>query len=105
MVPTDQAVPIGLVVNELVTNALKYAYPDDRGGPIRVTLRRNGEDAMILEVMDQGVGLPAGFDLSAPTKSLGMRLLVNTVRQINATVDAERLDPGTRFAVAIPVGR
>ncbi|CAO3442907.1 sensor histidine kinase [Azospirillum argentinense] len=105
IVPTDQAVPIGLVVNELVTNALKYAYPGDRGGPIRVTLRRDGEDAMILEVMDQGVGLPAGFDLSAPTKSLGMRLLVNTVRQINATVDAERLDPGTRFAVAIPVGR
>ncbi len=102
IIPTDQAVPIGLVVNELVTNALKYAYPAKRGGAIQVSLHRAEDDALVLEVIDHGVGMPAGFDLAAPTKSLGMRLLVNTVRQIDAVATVTALDPGTRFTIRIP---
>ena len=102
IIPTDQAVPIGLVVNELVTNALKYAYPDKRGGTIRVNLRGGADNALLLEVIDHGVGMPAGFDLAAPSKSLGMRLLVNTVRQIDATASVTALNPGTHFAIRIP---
>ncbi|MBP2312885.1 sensor histidine kinase [Azospirillum soli] len=105
VIPTDQAVPIGLVVNELITNALKYAYPEKRRGTVWVTLRKGDDDSLTLEVFDRGIGLPDGFDLSAPTKSLGMRLLVNTVRQIDATVTAMPADPGTRFEINIPMRR
>ena len=102
IIPTDQAVPIGLVVNELVTNALKYAYPHRRGGVVRVNLCKADDGSLTLEVIDHGVGMPAGFDLAAPTKSLGMRLLVNTVRQIDATATVTALDTGTRFEIRIP---
>jgi PAS domain S-box-containing protein len=102
VVPTDQAVPIGLVVNELVTNALKYAYPEGRGGPIWVNLRRAPDGSITLEVLDRGVGVPEEFDLFAPTKSLGMRLLVNTIRQLDATASVSRAAPGTRFEIQIP---
>lgn len=102
IVPTDHAIPIGLVVNELVTNALKYAYAGKRGGRIWVDLRGSGDGSLALAVIDHGVGLPEGFDLSRPAKSLGMRLLVNTSRQIEATVTVVRLYPGTRFEIEIP---
>ncbi|MEZ0168037.1 sensor histidine kinase [Microvirga sp. TS319] len=102
IVPTDKAVPIGLLVNELVTNALKYAYPEGRGGSIRVNLH-GAEDGLILEVIDAGVGVPESFDLFAPTKSLGMRLLVNTIRQLDATASVIRTEPGTKFEIRIPV--
>jgi PAS domain S-box-containing protein len=102
IVPTDQAVPIGLVVNELVTNALKYAYPGGRGGTIRVRLSGSQDDGLTLEVIDHGIGVPEGFDLFAPTKSLGMRLLVNTIRQLDASAEVTRMEPGTKFTIRIP---
>jgi PAS domain S-box-containing protein len=102
VVPTDQAVPIGLVVNELVTNALKHAYPEGAGGPIRVELRGGGDGSLALQVIDRGLGVPEGFDFCAPTKSLGMRLLVNTIRQLNATATVTAAEPGTCFEIRIP---
>ena len=105
IVPTDQAVPIGLIVNELVTNALKYAYPEKSSGAIQVNLRASADDTLTLEVTDHGVGMPDGFDLSRPTKSLGMRLLINTLRQLNATAAITPMHPGTRFEIHIPADR
>jgi two-component sensor histidine kinase len=101
VVPTGQAVPIGLVVNELVTNALKHAYPEGSGGPIRVELRGAGDGSLALQVIDRGVGVPEGFDLCAPTKSLGMRLIANTIRHLNAMVTVASAEPRSGFEIRI----
>jgi two-component sensor histidine kinase len=68
------AVPVGLVVNEAITNALKYAFPGGRRGTVRLSLHRVGETACVLTVADDGVGLPDGFD-PARSRSLGMTLM------------------------------
>ncbi len=68
------AVPVGLVVNEAITNALKYAFPGGRRGTVRLSLLRVGETACVLTVADDGVGLPDGFD-PACSRSLGMTLM------------------------------
>ncbi|MBA4012370.1 MAG: PAS domain S-box protein [Phenylobacterium sp.] len=99
--PTDQAVPIGLLVNELVTNAVKYAYPEGEVGPVAVSLSISNGD-LRLEVVDHGVGLPANFDLTAKSASLGMRLVANTVRQLGGTVSTADAGPGACFRIQIP---
>jgi two-component sensor histidine kinase/PAS domain-containing protein len=68
--PAEAAVPLGMAVNELVTNAVKYAYPSPAAGPIEVALERRGED-LLLSVSDEGVGLPT----NGGRNGLGMRLV------------------------------
>ncbi|MBF0528808.1 MAG: PAS domain S-box protein [Deltaproteobacteria bacterium] len=70
----DQAVTCGLILNELVTNAFKYAFPDDRKGEIRVQVQNIGSGQVALTVMDNGVGLPPGLDLRS-AESLGFSLV------------------------------
>lgn len=98
----DHAIPCGLIVNELVTNAFKYAFPagrlhqDDRY-EIRVTIARDGS-AYTLTVCDNGVGLPADVDWTK-TKSLGMQLVTMLgQRQLNGEVSLDRTG-GTRFSL------
>lgn len=102
-ISTDRAISLGLLLNELVTNAFKYAYPEGGGGPIWVRLARPNDDTLTLDVADRGIGLPEGFDLSRPSRSLGTRLIVNTVRQLDATIEATPNDPGACFTVTMPV--
>jgi two-component sensor histidine kinase len=97
MVPNEQAVPLALIVNELVTNALKYAYPDGTGA-IRVAVARGADDLLCLTVGDDGVGLPESFEEKAKT-SLGMRLVRALAHQIGGSVAHERREPGTAFHV------
>ena len=95
----DTAIPCGLIVNELVTNALKYAFPDGRSGEITVSLtRNNGQFSMI--VRDNGVGIPNDFDLRK-TNSLGMRLVYTLTSQLRGTMDLER-SPGTVLHIVFP---
>jgi len=104
MVSTDRAISLGLLLNELVTNALKYAYPDGGGGPVSVRLSGEGGAVLRLEVADLGIGLPEGFDLAKPGRSLGSRLITNTARQLQARIDAEANSPsGARFIVTMPI--
>src|SRR4029077_3050030 len=70
----DRAILIGLIINELVSNAGKYAYPDRPGGPIWVTVAQIENRTVALSIRDEGVGLPAGFDLTK-SKRLGTRLV------------------------------
>lgn len=95
----DHAVPLGLFVNELVTNALKYAYPD-REGEIRVEAKRIEDGRLLVSVADDGVGLPENFDPAAERRSLGMRVVVNLARQLDGTLSVE---PGTgaRFVLTM----
>ena len=90
-VSMEQAIPCGLVLNELVTNALKHAFPGGRRGSIRVEFGPGGAGRMHLTVADDGVGLPPGFDPRG-AKSLGWRLVMMLTKQLNGrlTVGGER---------------
>jgi two-component sensor histidine kinase len=63
MVKADAAAPVGLIVSEALTNSLKHAFPHGDGGTVRITLEREGSDRAVLEVADDGVGLPDPVDL------------------------------------------
>lgn len=95
----DTAVPMGVIVNELVSNSLKHAFPPGRGQPdeIEIKLRSASEDLFLLTVRDNGVGLPAGIDpKQAP--SLGLRLVEMLIGQMRGQLDIER-DGGTAFKI------
>ena len=105
MIPTDQAIPLGLLVNELVTNAFKYAYPGGDGGEIRVSIGAADATRIRLEVSDRGVGLPQEFGVperASTSSSLGMRLLGGFARQLGGRLTVSSNDPGARFALEIP---
>ena len=70
----EKASALGLIINELVSNALKYAFPDERNGQITIELKRLAEKKMKLRVKDDGIGLPKGFDWKHP-KTLGLQLV------------------------------
>lgn len=98
---TDRAITVALLINELVTNVAKYAYPD---GECRawVDVVRSG-DGVSVAVRDEGVGLPAGFDLKH-SKGLGMRLVASFTKQLGGTVEVRNLRPGAEFLIEIPAG-
>jgi PAS domain S-box-containing protein len=94
----DTAIPCGLIACELISNAFKHAFPQDRpGGRIRVSFRREGPGRLALVVGDDGVGLPRGLDVER-TDSLGLHLIQNLVKQLEGTVElASR--PGAEFRI------
>jgi predicted ATPase/two-component sensor histidine kinase len=93
----DRAVPCGLIVNELVSNALKHAFPEGRTGSINVELRPDGEGRAVLVVADDGVGLPAELDI-ARSDSLGLRLVGDLAEQLHGSVAITR-HGGTAISV------
>jgi two-component sensor histidine kinase len=93
-----QAIPCGLLVNELVTNCLKHAFPRDRGGVVEVALRpADGSNLWRLAVSDNGVGLPDDF-ASKDRRSLGMQLISDLGRQLQGHIEWESV-LGTRFTL------
>ena len=100
----DHAVPLGLLVTELVTNAFKYAFPDKTAGKVQVRFDHPAPDRLRLEVCDQGIGLPDGFDLSHFNSSLGMRLITTFARQLDGTLTVTSAEPGSRFTLDMPYG-
>jgi two-component sensor histidine kinase len=94
----DRAIPMGLIVNELVSNALKYAFPDERQGTVRIELRiGDSDDTFSLSVVDDGIGVPEDIDLDSPD-SLGLRLVSSLVGQLKARLVLDRTS-GTAFRV------
>ncbi len=91
----DRAIPCGLVINELLTNALKHAFPDGRRGALRVALGRHDGQRLRLTVSDDGIGLPVGFDLNRTT-SMGMQLVRTLATQLGAELAVTR-GLGTTF--------
>jgi two-component sensor histidine kinase len=100
VIPTDRAITIVLLVNELITNAIKHAYPE---APCRVwvALSRKAEDGILVSVRDEGVGLPADFDVKSGRR-LGMRLVKAFTEQLRGELQIVRKEPGTELAVTIP---
>jgi PAS domain S-box-containing protein len=82
----NRAIPCGLIINELVTNALKHAFPGEKKGELIVRMRREEEDRYQLTVKDTGVGLPEGFD-PEKQKTLGFQIVHDLVKQLNGSID------------------
>lgn len=105
--PTDDAIPLGLIANELLINAVKHAYANDAGDAaklIEVSLRRHGRDEMHLVISDRGAGLPVDFGQRRST-SLGMRIIHALVRQIGARLEIGSRNPGASFTIVLPLKR
>jgi two-component sensor histidine kinase len=100
--PTRQAVALGLIINELLTNIMKYAYPGESHGTAIIRCQRTPEGATQLRVADAGVGLPAGFD-PAQSHGLGMRIVAALCQQIGADLEIERSGrSGASFMITVP---
>ncbi|MFA5267452.1 MAG: histidine kinase dimerization/phosphoacceptor domain -containing protein [Methanoregula sp.] len=95
----NRAIPLGLIINELLSNALKHAFPAGRIGKITVTGDRNGKAIRIL-VRDDGAGIPASFDWKN-TESLGLHLVNSLTDQISGTIELDR-SSGTKFIITVP---
>jgi PAS domain S-box-containing protein len=95
-----RAIPCGLLVNELVTNAFDHAFPDGSAGTVTIGIAIDGDTASI-RVEDDGVGLPPGLDIEAPT-SLGLQLVPLLVEQLGGTLSRGG-PPGTRFELRFPL--
>lgn len=93
----DQAIPCGLILNELVSNALKYAFPDGRTGTLHIELQQCPNHTLCLCVTDYGSGLPPDFDLQT-TPTLGLQLVNSLVMQLDGQLEIESA-PGTRFCI------
>ncbi|HYC95418.1 MAG TPA: sensor histidine kinase [Sphingomicrobium sp.] len=96
----EQAVAMSVLVNELVTNALKHAFPDDRQGEIRVSLGKS-DKGLILEVADDGVGMKGGT--TSRGTGLGTRLVDTFTRQLHARHEIETGEGGTRHRIHFPL--
>ena len=96
-VEMDQAIPCGLLVNELISNCLKHGFPDDHGGRIRVELVLvDGGPQLVLRVSDTGKGLPTDF-AARPRNSLGLQLVADLAKQLRGTLE---VGPEATFTVA-----
>ena len=94
----ETAQPCGLIVNELVSNTLKHAFPNGRSGIVYLGLHQNQEDKIILTVRDNGIGFPAGVDFRN-VESLGMELVCTLTEQIEGTITLNQ-ENGTLFTLS-----
>jgi len=84
----SQAIPCGLILNELASNCLKYAFPNERPGELLITLRCADDDRVTMRVADNGIGLPTDLDWRQ-SRSLGLRIVNILARQLMGTVHRE----------------
>ncbi len=93
----DTAVPCGLILNELVSNALKHAFTEGAKDEIRIDFHSDTDNQLTLTVSDNGVGLPQDLDFRK-AESLGLRLVVMLTEQLDGTIELDRSD-GTKFEI------
>lgn len=101
---TDRAISLALVINELVTNAVKHGLPNRSDGHVWVRLARNDENNAVISVRDDGVGLPPEFDLRK-SKGLGMRIVAGLSEQLQAAISHRGDANGTEFMLTFPLRR
>jgi two-component system, sensor histidine kinase PdtaS len=99
--PLDSAVPCGLILHELLSNALKHAFPDGQEGTITLDLRAEPDRHVTLRVADTGVGVPDGFDVRQ-SDSLGLQLVGMLTEQLGGTLTVGR-QGGTAFTLTFPL--
>ncbi len=101
-VATDRAISLGLITSELITNAVKHAYPEQANGKIHVRLARRDAGHIELSVSDDGVGMPRNID-AREAESLGMRIVRAFARQLNAEFSVCERKPGSGFLIVMPL--
>jgi two-component sensor histidine kinase len=97
----DEAIPCALIINELVSNALKHAFPEGRAGEIKVSLSTRDEDKIEIAVADNGVGIPMDMDFRN-TDSLGLKVVNDLIGQLQGKIELKR-EKGTEFNVSFKV--
>ena len=100
LIDVDVALSIGLILNELITNTLKYAFPNNRSGSIRIALYHK-KDTVTIEVEDDGVGIPSGVTVDN-SSGLGMLLVQLLSEQINGSFEKVTIDKGSFFQITFP---
>ena len=94
----EVALPVGLIVNEIVSNSLRHAFPDGRGGQIRVSLRRQSSERIVLSVSDDGIGVDEG---KTEPRGIGLTLVQALADQIEGTISFSA-DAGYNAVVSFP---
>jgi two-component sensor histidine kinase len=97
-VDINTAIPTGLIINELISNSLKYAFPEGRKGEIVITGRKDA-NIITLQIKDSGIGMPEGLDWKNG-ESLGLRLVISLVEQMQGTIELEK-GAGTVFRLTL----
>jgi two-component sensor histidine kinase len=103
VIPTQTALPIGLIVVELLMNALKYAHPSGIAGRITVTCRKPSRATIVVAVSDDGVGFPEGFD-PAKSRSLGLRVIRSLADQVGARLAFDSSELGLSCTLQLATG-
>ena len=91
------AIPCSLIMNELVSNSLKYAFPDGKKGKILIKMQQNQDKKIKLIIADNGVGIPDNLDFRN-TESLGLQLVNTLVGQLEGTIEMDNQE-GTQFVI------
>ncbi len=97
----DVAISCGLILNELISNALKYAFPHHRHGAIAIDLHMASEETCVMSVRDTGIGLPTDLDMEDPA-TFGLRIVRLLVKQLHGTIEFDGRD-GTEVTVTFPL--
>jgi PAS domain S-box-containing protein len=97
---TDKAIPLALIVNELVFNSLKHAFVNQNEGHISITIKKDA-DFIKFMIQDDGIGLSSNIQINE-TKTLGLKLIRNLVNQLRGSIDVTT-DNGTEFTLRVPV--
>jgi two-component sensor histidine kinase len=98
-----RAVPCALILNELLSNAFKYAFPGLRNGKIRVSFHESEPESLELSIEDNGIGLPAGRLTERNTQSLGLRIVGILTKQLDGSIEQQWCS-GTRIVLRFPAG-
>ena len=94
----DTAIPLGLLINEAVTNALKYGFADDQEGEIYIALKKEIDRHYVLNIGDNGVGFPDTINYKN-SKSLGLKLIHNLTRQLKGSIQKDTSKKGTNYII------
>src|SRR6266404_1619803 len=101
-IATVRAISTALLVNELIANAAKHAYPKESSARVWVNLTTADENKIVISIRDEGIGLPSGFDLKSG-KGLGMRIIGALAKQLDAEIQIQARHPGTEFRILMPL--
>jgi two-component sensor histidine kinase len=101
-IATVRAISTALLVNELIANAAKHAYPEESSARVWVNLTKADENKIVISIRDEGIGLPSGFDLKSGN-GLGMRIIGALAKQLDAEIQIQACHPGTEFRILMPL--
>lgn len=94
----DTVIPLGLIINETITNALKYGIPNNTGGEIKIHLSKKGTNSFKMYLGDNGIGFPGDVNPKT-TKSLGLKLIHNLARQLKGSIVRDNGTKGTYYQI------